>query len=130
MARLNKKMLRQLIDDRYTSQTEFCNAFGMISLPGLQRWFKTDEIRDVNIDKLAEFFKVETRILNLNSQDIDKDRYLEIISELEKVAERSGATMTVQELSSWAVFIYTNQTSDSAVDTSAFEQAVSMIPAK
>ena len=123
MARLNKKMLRQLIDDRYHSQKEFCNAFG-ISLPGLQRWLKTDEIRDVNIDK------VETRILNLNAQDIDKDRYLQIISELEKVAERSGTTMTVQELSSWAVFIYTNQMSDSAVDTSAFEQAVSMISAK
>ncbi len=129
MARLNKKMLRQLISDRYHSQKEFCNAFE-ISLPGLQRWLKTDEIRDVNLDKLAEFFKVETRILNLNAQDIDTDRYLEIISELEKVAERSGATMTVQELSSWAVFIYTNQTSDSAVDTSAFEQAVSMISAK
>jgi len=127
MARLNKKLLRQLIADRYKTQKEFCIAFGR-SLPGLHKWLTNDEIRDSTVQELAEWFKVPTKELDLNRQDIDKDRYIKIIQQLEGVAERSGITLGVTELSTWAVFIYSNQSSEEKIDDTAFEMAISARP--
>tara|TARA_R110000796_G_scaffold177213_1_gene294072 strand:- start:169 stop:555 length:387 start_codon:yes stop_codon:yes gene_type:complete len=124
MARLNKLQLRQLIKDRYHTQKNFCDAFG-VSLPGLNKWLNGDEIREKTLEKIAVFFQIEPRVLNLSDNDIDKDRYMEIIKKLKQISSDTGVTPDVEEIASWAVFIYTNQNATTTIDTSAFEQSLS-----
>ena len=103
MGKLNIAMLRQLIIQKFGTAKQFCEIYG-ITENGLQGWYKTAELADSKIDRVAEMLGVDSSVINQSSGTIDADQFMATLKEIRKVAERTGADPLSDDMIQWAIF--------------------------